>query len=122
MSKLTLEHLGALKEAVFPMQFKKNGDGLKKTMLVREVLDFIKSEVSRPDCEIAAEYQNLKKCEPVEEWIAEDGKLFKWTDKGFIPTGGYRFDDDVRPHYCNCAYPERSYNMTTCSKCKKKLL
>ena len=125
-SKLTEEHYQALREAVFPMQFHKNKEGLKKTLLVREVMDFIKNEVIKPDSEIAAELQSLTKCSEEQEWVNDSGEIFTWTDKGFVPTGGYRWKTFKKAHpiYCRCAYPKKNITnpLTTCDGCNKQIL
>jgi len=128
MENLTKKHLEALKEAVFPINFKKNREGLQKTILVREVLDVISSNVEMSNAQIAANLQELKRCEPSkEEWIDKNGKIFEWTPKGFIHNGAFRWEkteDKVPLFYCSCPYPEKNneQHITTCKKCGKQLL
>ena len=125
-SKLTEEHLKALGEAVFPIKFHKNSEGLRKTMLVRDALNIIKDEVMRSDMEIAAELQNLSKCPSEQEWVNDSGEIFTWSDKGFVATGGYRWKthNEAFLIYCRCAYPKRNENtpLSTCNGCGKQIL
>jgi len=124
--KITEEHISALHEAVYPMKFHKNRSGLRKTILVREVLDYLKTNIPISDSEIAANLQDLTKCPMVEEWINKEGTIFRWTDKGFVATGGYRWVSSDRPDtYCICPYPVQSgvtvQGRGICGKCNKQL-
>ena len=82
-SKLTEEHYKALKEAVYPMKFYKNKEGLKKTILVRDALDIIRRMTIKSDCQVAADLQELIQIKVSGHWVSKGGDVYKWTDKGF---------------------------------------
>jgi len=129
MTKITEEHLNALHECVFPMKFHKNTvvkEGLRKTVLVREVLDFLKKGlIKKTDPEIAAELQGLIPRKKTEEYINEAGQIFIWTSKGFRNVG-QDFTHKKEPEfpYCRCTYPERNEttHWPTCDKCGRQIL
>jgi hypothetical protein len=82
-NKLTEEHHAVLKEAVYPMKFYKNKEGLKKTILVRDALDIIRRMTIKSDCQVAADLQQLIQIKVSGHWVSKGGDVYKWTDKGF---------------------------------------
>jgi hypothetical protein len=130
-SKLTEEHLKALKDAVYPMQFQKTKVGLRKTLLVREVIGVIKEDVMKPNCEIAAEQQGLIETVIPNLWVHPDTRETKtWTAIGFKKVG-YMTEENYAEFtggsimYCSCAYPIKSEIEThwpCCRKCRKQIL
>lgn len=126
-TNMTYEHYLALKEAVYPLKFAKNSEGIRKMMMVRDVLDFIKEKVAKSDVEIAMEEQGIVETKIMNLYLQPSSLLLKtWTPKGFIDVGTADIDTihDYIPEdsvvFCNCTYPEK--DGIACKKCKKLML
>lgn len=125
LSKLTSEHFETLREAIFPLKFKKNAEGIRKSILIHEALDIIQGSF-KTDVEIACEQQDCFQTDIKNLYVCRKTRDLKiWTNKGFKVIGQMSeeqfntlLNNDL---YCTCPYPMRS-GEKYCGKCGKTLL